>query len=59
MKITKFHTGIALTTSLLLAALTGCGRREHRLLLGFGFELGVRFGFLSELEEAHQLLREG
>ena len=25
MKITKFHTGIALTTSLLLAALTGCG----------------------------------
>ena len=25
MKIAKFHTGIALTTSLLLAALTGCG----------------------------------
>lgn len=25
MKITKFHTGVALTTSLLLAALTGCG----------------------------------
>ena len=25
MKITKFHTGIALTTSLLLVALTGCG----------------------------------
>ena len=25
MKITKFHSGLALTTSLLLAALTGCG----------------------------------
>ena len=25
MKITKFHTGVALTTSLLLAVLTGCG----------------------------------
>lgn len=25
MKITKLHTGVALTTSLLLAALTGCG----------------------------------
>ena len=25
MKITKFHTGVALTSSLLLAALTGCG----------------------------------
>lgn len=25
MKITKFHAGVALTTSLLLAALTGCG----------------------------------
>ena len=25
MKITKFHTGVALTSSLLLTALTGCG----------------------------------
>ncbi len=60
MKIMKFHTGIALTTSLLLAALTvAVPRTPPPLLCIVLLELRCPLpASPSELEEAHQL-REG